>query len=314
MPAQAFNCPKCDYENGGHELICGQCQADLLVRCLTVDCLGKNRLGSNHCSTCGTNLVEYRLKRWRELDELLERAIEFVNNRESPRALELLNKVSAEQHEEFAKAQDEALDLVRQIKQEEMLEKQSEEAAVRGDWQKAEEILRDLMKASPARKHISDRINELRQRNQEQFGDQVRQAKDLADRANEALRGRAFKTAINDAFESLKKLPSTHAAVPQLVALMDQAKEQHTKRTQRILAAIGTGIGILTIAGHFHLAGNRPSYALSKEIKKKQAEITESLKSSEPPGWKVPNYIKTAVDGFRSPPSVVQEIGNSFQR
>ncbi|MDA0841056.1 MAG: hypothetical protein O3B01_10305 [Planctomycetota bacterium] len=314
MPARTFNCPKCDYENGGHDLTCGQCGVELFVKCLMGDCHGKNRLGSNHCSTCGKNLVEYRLKRWRELDELLERALDFVNSHESSRAVELLNKVSAEQHPEFAKAQDEALDLVRRIKEEEKLEKQSEEAAACGDWQKAEEILRELMKTSPARKYISDRINELRQRSQEQFGNQVRNAKELADRANEAFRGRDFKTAINDAFESLQKLPPNHASVPQLVHLMDEAREQYTKRTQRILTTIGASLGILTIAGHFFLAGNRPSYVVAKEIQKKQVEITKSLKMSEPPEWKVPNYIRTAVDGFRSPPNVVKETGNSFQR
>jgi hypothetical protein len=66
MPAQTFNCPKCDYENGGHELTCGQCGVELFLECLKMDCKGKNRLGSNHCSTCGINLVEFRLKRWRE--------------------------------------------------------------------------------------------------------------------------------------------------------------------------------------------------------------------------------------------------------
>jgi len=314
MSGQTFTCPKCDYENGGHELICGECGVELFVQCLTLECKGKNRLGANHCSTCGTNLVEYRLKRWRELDELLERALELVNNHESSRAVELLNIISAEGHEEFAKAQAEALDLVRRIKEEEQLEKQSEQAAARGDWQKAEEILRDLMKASPARKYISDRINELRQRSQEQFGDQVRQAKDSAGRAKEALSAGDFKTTINDAYESLEKLPPTHPAVPKLVALMDQAKEQNTKRIQRILTALVAGIGILTIAGHFYLAGNSPSYAMVKEIQKKEAEISKSLKLSVPPEWKVPNYIKTAVDGFRTPPSVVQETGNSFKR
>ncbi|MDP7252646.1 MAG: hypothetical protein QGF00_23745 [Planctomycetota bacterium] len=314
MPAQTFNCPKCDYENGGHELTCGQCGVELFLECLKMDCKGKNRLGSNHCSTCGINLVEFRLQRSRALDEILETALDFVNNHENPRAVELLNKVSAERHEEFAKAQDEAIELVRRIKEEEQLEKQSEEAAARGDWQTAEAILRELMKTSPARKYISDRINEIRQRSQEQFGDQVRHAKDLADRANEALKARHYKAAINDAFESLQRLPANHAAVPQLVAVLDEAKENHTKRTQRILAAIGVGIGILTIAGHFFLAGKRPSYAMAEEIRKNQTEITENLKSSQPPGWNVPNYIKTAVDGFRAPPSVVKETANSFQR
>lgn len=313
-PSASYACSKCGSANAGHARKCERCGAALLFECLARACTGRNRPDANHCSACGLNLVEFRLKRWRELDELLEMAQGSYAGQDLGKALAGLQEVLSEPHEEFRKVRDEARKLTERIAGQENLETLASAAASQGNWDHAEQYLRSIALAFPEREDVPRLLTELQQDRERSEASQLGLAKDAMRQAHELRDRRAYGMALRKAGEALSLLPPSHPVVPKISDFVAQVRSANTLRLRKWLALGSAAIMALLIVGYLMLAGSRPSLDLATRVDEMTREVDENLRVSEPPPWRVPDYSRTATETFRSPPVLPDRAGRAFIR
>jgi len=313
-PSASYACGKCGSANPGHALKCERCGAALLIECLARDCVGRNRPDANHCSTCGLNLVEFRLTRWRELDRLLEMTQEGLAGQNLGEALAGLQEILSEPHEEFQKVRDEARKLTERIADQDSLEKLASEAASQGNWDHAEQYLRGIALAFPEREDVPRLLEELQRDRERSEASQLESAKDAMRQAHELRDRQAYGMALRKADEALSLLSPSHPVVPKINDFVAQVRSANTLRIRKWLALGSAAIMVVLVAGYLMLASRRPSLDLARRVDEMTREVEENLRASEPPPWRVPDYSHTATETFRSPPALPDNAGRAFIR
>jgi hypothetical protein len=255
-----------------------------------------------------------RLRRWRELDVMLEEAQAVYAVRDVAGALSRLQKVLSEPHEEFLKVREDAQRLVEKIATQEDLEQVSPVVANRERWEAAEQYFRCLALVHPERKDIPELIGQCQEKGKQAEAAQLQAARDAVQSAHDCLAGGDSGLALKKAHEALALLPEGHPVAPEIRDFIQAARLANTLRLRKWFALASAGVMVILIAGHLVLAAHRPSLALVLKVQQMEQDIQRNLRQSEPPPWHVPDYSQTATDTFRNPPVLPDGLGRAFVR
>jgi hypothetical protein len=284
------------------------------VKCLVPSCTGRNRPDANRCAACGVNLADLRLRRWRELDGLLEEAHGLYASRNVSAALSRLQSVLSEPHEEFLKVREDARSLVERIAAQEGLDELAPVVATRARWEAAEQYFRCLALVYPERKDVPEFIGQCREKAKQAEAAQLQAAQEAVQSARDCLAKGGSGLALRKAYGALALLPEDHPAAPEIRDFIQAARRANTLRLRKWFALASAAVMVILIAGHLVLAAHRPSLALVLTVRQMEQDIERNLKQSEPPPWHVPDYSQTATDTFRTPPVLPEGLGRAFVR
>ena len=314
--SDSYACTKCGSANSSQARNCDACGALLLVKCLKQDCQGRNRPDAAHCSACGTGLDDFRLRRWRELDKLLEQArqSQALGGAGLASALQCLKEVMSEPHAEFQRARDEAREFAAQVEKQENLKRQAMSAAESGNWEDAEHFVNVLGMAHPGRRDLGELAEELRQKKGEALSEGFRAVRDAVDKAHEHFSRGAYRASIQEAEKALHCLPAGHPSEPKIRQLMADSRMANASRWGKILATAVGGILALLTAGHLAYSFQSPVLRFAQEVRDTAEEVSKNLEFSEPPPWVVPDYAERSTRTFRRPPRLPDGIGHGFVR